>query len=75
MPTPINQDDYSVWTDLSAHPRFNEITVASSTPNESVKNLCREYVFFVKQKPGPDHWQPTIPSTVRLVLDSTSAST
>ena len=73
MPTPINQDDFTVWTDLYAHPKLTGMIAASSTPNdEKLKNFCREHVFFVKQKPGPDHWRPTISSSVMLVLNSVS---
>lgn len=76
MPTPINQDDYTVWTDLSAHPKLKGMVEAASTSdNENLKTFCRDHVFFLKQRPGPDHWQATIPSSVTLVLNSTSAST
>lgn len=76
MPTPINQDDYVVWTDLSAHPRLKEMIEAASTSgDESFRNYCREHVFFVKQKPSSYHWQPTIPSSVMVVLNSTTSTT
>lgn len=76
MPTPINQDDYVVWTDLSAHPRLKGMIEAVSTSdNENFRSYCREHVFFVKQKSDPkDHWQPTIPSSMMVVLNSTSTS-
>jgi hypothetical protein len=75
IPTPINQDDFTVWTDLSAHPKLAGMIEAASTPNdENLKNFCREHVFFVKQKPGQDHWQAMIPSSVTIVLNSTSVS-
>ena len=76
MPTPINQDDYLVWTDLSAHPRLKGMIEAASTSgNGNFGSYRREHVFFVKQKPGPDHWQPTIPSSMMMVLNRTSTST
>ena len=76
MPTPINQDDFMVWTDLSAHPRLKDmIDAASTSDNENLRTYCGEHVFFVKKRPGPDHWQTTIPSSITLVLSSTSLST
>lgn len=76
MPKPINQDDYIVWTDLSAHPKLKRmIEAAPTSDNENLKTFYRDHVFFVKQKPGLDHWQTTIPSSVTLILNSTSAST
>jgi hypothetical protein len=76
MPTPINQDDYTVWIDLAAHPKLQGmIEAASTSDNENLKTFSRDHVFFVKQKPGPDHWQATIQSSLMLVLNSTSAST
>jgi hypothetical protein len=76
MPTPINQDDFVVWTDLSAHPRLKGmIDAASTSDNENLRNYYNEHVFFVKQRAGQDHWQATIPSSIMLVLNSTSAST
>lgn len=75
MPTPINQHDYTVWTDLSAHPKLQGMIEAASTlDKENLKTFSRDHVFFVKQKPAPDHWQPTIPSSVMLVLNNTSVS-
>ena len=71
-PTPINLDDYNVWTDLSSHPRLSEmITAASTSDNENFRAYCRENVFLVKRRPGPDHWLPTLPSSIMLVVKST----
>ena len=75
-PTPINQDDYDVWTDLSAHPRLPEMIAAASTSNnENFHTFCQENVFFVKRKPGLDHWHPTISSSMMVVLRGTLSST
>lgn len=75
-PTPINQDDYDVWTDLSSHPKLpGMITAASTSNNENLQQFIQENVFLVKRKPGPDHWQPTIPSSMMVVLKSTLTST
>lgn len=71
-PTPINLDDYDVWTDLSAHPRLPEmLTAASVSDNENFRAFCREHVFFVKRQPGPDHWLPTVPSSITVLIKST----
>lgn len=68
---PVNQDEYDVWTDLRSHPKFDEmITAASTENNENLKTYCRENVFLVKRKPGPDHWLSTLPSSVSLILKS-----
>lgn len=75
-PTPINQDDYDVWTDLSAHPRLLDmINAASTANNENCQTFCREHVFFVKRKSGQDHWHPTIPSSMMVVLQGSLPST
>lgn len=68
-PTPINLDDYDVWHDLAAHPRLPEmINAASTSDNENFRTFCRENVFFVKRSPGPDHWLPSIPSSITVIL-------
>jgi len=71
-PTPINIDEYEVWTDLGAHPRLPEmLTAASTSDNENFRTFCGEHVFFVKRRPGPDHWLPTLPSSVAVLMKST----
>lgn len=71
-PNSINQDDYDVWIDLSAHPRLKDmITAASTEDNENFRAYCRENVFLVKRKPGPDHWLPTLPASISALLKST----
>jgi hypothetical protein len=69
-PTPINQDEYDVWTDLSQHPRFSEMVAAASstTKPEDVSAFCEENVFFVKREPGPDHWLPSVPGSVTALF-------
>jgi hypothetical protein len=45
-PTPINQDDYDVWTDLSAHPRLRAMIDAASTSNNEIFQMFyQEHVF------------------------------
>lgn len=71
-PNRINLDDYDVWTDLSAHPRLPDmITAASTSDNENLRTFCRDNVFFVKRDHGPDHWMPTLPASISLILRST----
>lgn len=70
-PKRINMDDYTVWTDLSGHPRLsNMIEAASTSYNENMRTVIRDNVFLVKQKPGPDHWMETLPASISVVLKS-----
>jgi hypothetical protein len=68
-PLRVNVDDYKVWTDMSAHPKFPQIIQAASPDEERMKGFAKDHVFFVKQDPGPDHRIPTLPSTVRLLIE------
>ena len=71
-PYVINQDKYDVWTELSSHPKLDElITKASTSYNKNFEQYIQENVFIVKQNPGPDHWLTTIPSSVSLIMKST----
>ena len=71
-PTPINQDEYDVWTDLAAHPRLGEMVNAASTSlDPNFHSFCRENVFLVKREAGADHWLPTIPSSITVLLKKT----
>lgn len=68
-PLSINQDEYDVWTDLNAHPRLaSMINAASTSDNENFRAYCQENVFLVKRQPGPDHWLPTLPSSISVLL-------
>ncbi len=70
-PNRINVDHYKVWTDVSGHPGFsNMIQAASTSYNENMKTFIQDNVFLVKERPGPDHWMTTLPSSVHLVLKS-----
>ena len=73
VPTPINQDVYAVWTDLTGHPRYKDmITAASTEDNANFRAYCRENVFLVKQPPPEsEHWLPTLPGSVSAILKST----
>jgi hypothetical protein len=71
-PSRINVDHYKVWTDVSGHHGFSHMTQAASTSyNENMKTFIQDNVFLVKERPGPDHWMTTLPSSVYLVLKST----
>lgn len=71
-PSRINVDHYKVWTDVSGHHGFaNMIQAASTSYNDNMKTFIQDNVFLVKERPGPDHWMTTLPSSVYLVLKST----
>jgi hypothetical protein len=71
-PNRINVDNYRVWTDLSGHPKLpNMIEAASTSYNENMKTFIQDNVFLVKEKPGPDHWMATLPSSIYVVLKNT----
>lgn len=74
-PTPINQDDYDIWTNMHAHPKFRHLIVAASTcDNHNLRDFCEENVFFVKRPHGRDHWHTTIPSSMASILNGTFPS-
>lgn len=66
----INVDTFKVWN-ASLPPRLepNRIATAAST---SYKGNCQAYVqecAFVERQPnGPDHWQPSLPRSVSMLL-------
>jgi hypothetical protein len=67
--TPINKDDYDVWTDLQQHPNLSQmIATASTSDNPNFRAYCAEHVFLVKRKPGDDHWLEELPQPVKAIL-------
>jgi hypothetical protein len=71
-PTPYNQDEYDVWVDLAEHPRLHEMVNAAFTSLDgNFRSFCGENVFFVKRPPGPEHWLPTIPSSITVLVKGT----
>ena len=71
-PTPYNQDLYTVYEDMPSHQSFAEIvTRASTSDNANLRQFCAENVFFVKQKPGPDHWMSEPPSSNTTIFRTT----
>ena len=71
-PTPINEDRYDVWLDLGSNTSYRNIVQAASTDdNENMRSYLDETVFLVKQEPGPEHWLPELPATVKVILRST----
>jgi hypothetical protein len=69
IPLRANRDDYIVWTDVSAHPKFAEIIKGGSSDQQTIQELARDHVFLVKQDPGPDHWSQTVPASVMLIVE------
>jgi hypothetical protein len=68
-PTPINKDDYTVWTNLAEHSRLTEMIAAASTcDNDNFRSFCRDHVFLVKLSPGEDHWLKEVPSPVKALM-------
>jgi hypothetical protein len=71
-PTPYNQDEYDVWVDLAQHPRLNEmVNEASTSLDDNFRMFSLENVFLVKRPPGPEHWLPTIPSSITVLVKGT----
>ena len=71
-PTPINEDRYDVWLDLPSNTSYQNMVVAASTEdNENMRSYLSETVFLVKQKPGPEHWLPELPGTVKVIFRTT----
>jgi hypothetical protein len=69
-PTPINEDVYVVWEQVTSHQSFGSIVSEASTQlNDNLKRYVSENVFLVKQQPGPDHWLPGLPDTVRVLIE------
>jgi hypothetical protein len=70
VPMPYNKDEYDVWVDLALHPQLgNMIAAASTSDNANFRAFCREHVFFVKRKPGAEHWLPEIPSWITSLIE------
>jgi hypothetical protein len=74
-PNVYNLDRYSVWEDLPSSRSYEQIVAAASTnDDENLRSFMRENVFLVKLSPGPDHWLPTLPSSVVAVFNSSLVS-
>ena len=68
-PTPINQDEYDVWLDLARHQKLHDmITQATTFYDDNFREFARDNVFFVKRRPGPDHWLTSVPSSITVLL-------
>ena len=71
-PKPWNSDHYSVW-DLAQHPDLAwMINRASTSLDTNLLTFLGEHVFWVKERPGPDHWLESheLPSVVRVLLEA-----
>jgi hypothetical protein len=69
IPTPINVDKYTVWTDMTSHSSLSKLINGASTQyNQNMRDYLRGNVFIIKQDPGPDHWLPEPPSPVLAIV-------
>ena len=75
QPTPINVDHYAALLDIGSHPQLPSlIRDASTEDNENLRAYLADNVFLVKRNPGPDHWLPDLPASIKLVISSASSS-
>lgn len=71
---PINVDKYDVLEDLPSHPRFQEfVTAASTEDNQNLRSHLADGVYIVKREPDDEHHLREVPSTVRMLLDSSTS--
>jgi len=71
--TPINLDKYAVWQGLPGHRDYTQMVNAASTDDDAnMRAYLEENAFFVKLEPGPDHWLPSVPSSVIAIVSSSS---
>lgn len=71
-PTPVNKDVYSVWERIQSHVDVDAVVVSASTShNVNLESYLSDHVYLVKVEPGPDHWLPSLPSHVKVVIAST----
>ncbi len=65
----INEDIYSVWDSIPEHYDLYSIVCAASTEdNPNLRSFLQEYVFIVRQQPGPNHWLKELPTEVLAVI-------
>ena len=66
---PINVDRYLVWERVPDHrDLFAMVNSASTSDNANLRGFLADYVFLVKEGPGPDHWLPEVPIEIRAVI-------
>jgi len=67
--TPINVDRYMVWERIPNHLDFMKmVNTASTEDNANMRGFLEEYVFMVKEPPGPDHRLAEVPLRVGAVV-------
>lgn len=66
---PINVDRYLVWESVPKHLDFVQmVNTASTFIDDNMRAFLDEWVFFVKEQPGPDHWLDEVPAEIRAVV-------
>ncbi len=71
---PINVDRYLVWECIPDHrDLFAMVNSASTSDNANLRGFLADYVFLVKEGPGPDHWLPEVPIEIRAVIAKRTA--
>lgn len=65
---PINVDKYLVWERFPDDRDFlSMVNTASTSDNANMRGFLADHVFFVKEKPGPDHWLPDLPVDIVVI--------
>ncbi len=68
-PMPVNVDRYTVVADAASRWSIPSIVNAASTEaNDNLRAFLQGNVFIVKESPGDDHWLPSIPAEVEVVI-------
>lgn len=44
------------------------VNIASTSDNSNMRGFLADHVFLVKEKAGPDHWQPDLPVEIVAVV-------
>jgi hypothetical protein len=69
MQPPINVDRYMVGERIPNHLDFMKmVNTASTEDNANMRGFLEEYVFMVKEPPGPDHRLAEVPLRVGAVV-------
>jgi hypothetical protein len=67
--TPINKDTYLVIEDTAGWWNLPAIVASASTEdNANLRAYLKNYVFLVKEAPGPDHWLSDLPASVLSII-------
>jgi len=72
-PDIYNTDKYEVCEDLTKHPNFPSlISAASTSDNQNLRNYLGETVLLTKLAPDDEHHRPSLPATVKILLEQQS---